>query len=126
MAFQSYNMPSEFDIGDVDETMFHDVERPFESIFYNLGLRKSLLDCGGSGVLSRRMALRAHKLTSKILKKNFDEVDETMFQTSRKAIRTNFPHPEQRKKRLGRGRLSDVLSRRMAFRTRNLPSGHLW
>jgi hypothetical protein len=29
------------DFGDVDEAMFHDVERSFERIFYNLGLQKS-------------------------------------------------------------------------------------
>jgi hypothetical protein len=41
---QSFNMPSEFDFGDIDEAMFHDVERPFERILYILGLQKSVLD----------------------------------------------------------------------------------
>jgi hypothetical protein len=30
--------------GDVDEAIFHDVERPFERIFYILGIQKSDLD----------------------------------------------------------------------------------
>jgi hypothetical protein len=32
------------DFGEVDESMFHDVERPFGSIFYILGTEKSDLD----------------------------------------------------------------------------------
>jgi hypothetical protein len=31
------------DFGDVDEAMFHDVERKFESIFYILHIQKSFL-----------------------------------------------------------------------------------
>jgi hypothetical protein len=31
-----------FDIGDVDEAMFHDVERPFERIFYIVGIQKAI------------------------------------------------------------------------------------
>jgi hypothetical protein len=30
------------DIGDVDETMFHDVERTFERIFFISGIKKSI------------------------------------------------------------------------------------
>jgi hypothetical protein len=30
-----------FDFGDVEEAMFHYVERQFERIFYNLGIKKS-------------------------------------------------------------------------------------
>jgi hypothetical protein len=32
------------DLGDVDEAMFHDVDRPFEYIFYIPGIQKSDLD----------------------------------------------------------------------------------
>jgi hypothetical protein len=34
----------ECDFGNVDETMFHDVERTFEPIFNILGIQKSVLD----------------------------------------------------------------------------------
>jgi hypothetical protein len=30
--------------GYIDETMIHDVERAFERIFYDLGIKKSVLD----------------------------------------------------------------------------------
>jgi hypothetical protein len=54
-------MPSEglkFDLGDVDEAMFHVIEKPFESIFYILGIQKSNLDeVADVMILSRRMAL---------------------------------------------------------------------
>jgi hypothetical protein len=43
----------------------------------------------------------------------------------RKATWNNILHPEHRKKRLLRSRLSDFLSRRMALRTHNLPSRRL-
>jgi hypothetical protein len=43
----------------------------------------------------------------------------------RKAMRTHFLHPWHRIKRHGRSRLSDVLSRRMALTTHNLPSRRL-
>jgi hypothetical protein len=33
-----------FVFGDVDKAMFHDVERPFEGIFYIVGIQKSDLD----------------------------------------------------------------------------------
>jgi hypothetical protein len=33
-----------YDFVDVDEAMFHDVERIFERIFYILGIQKSVLD----------------------------------------------------------------------------------
>jgi hypothetical protein len=33
-----------FVFGDVDEAMFHDVEGPFERIFFILGIQKSDLD----------------------------------------------------------------------------------
>jgi hypothetical protein len=33
-----------FDFGEVDESLFHDVERPFERIFYILGIEKSDLN----------------------------------------------------------------------------------
>jgi hypothetical protein len=46
----------------------------------------------------------------------------TVVSTGQKAIRTHFLHPEHRKKRLGRSRLSDVLNRRMTHRTKNLLS----
>jgi hypothetical protein len=38
--------------------MFHDLEKPFDSIFYILGIQKSDLDEGADEMfLSRRMAL---------------------------------------------------------------------
>jgi hypothetical protein len=40
-------------------------------------------------------------------------------------MRNHFLHRGHRKKRLLRGRLSDVLSRRMAMRNHNLHSGRL-
>jgi hypothetical protein len=40
-------------------------------------------------------------------------------------MRTHFLHPGHRKKLLGRSRVSDVLSRRMALRTHNLSSRRL-
>jgi hypothetical protein len=41
MALRTHNLPCErlkIDFGDVDEEMFHDVQRKFEPIFYILGI----------------------------------------------------------------------------------------
>jgi hypothetical protein len=67
------------------------------------------------------MALRTHSLPSGRLKKTcfFRWSD---ISRCRWAMRTHFLHPGHRKKRLGRSRLSDVLSRLMDLRFHNLPS----
>jgi hypothetical protein len=61
MDFTGSNMPFEgfkFDLCEVDEAIFHDIEKPFESIFYILGIQKSDLDeVADMMFLSRRMAL---------------------------------------------------------------------
>jgi hypothetical protein len=51
------------DFVDVDEAMFHDVERPLERILYVVGIHKSVFD-EAEVVLSRLMALRTHNLFS--------------------------------------------------------------
>jgi hypothetical protein len=72
MALRTYNLPPEFlkcDFGDIDEAMFHDVERSFESIFYILGHPK--IDFGEEACyfFSSRMALRTNYLPSGHIKK---------------------------------------------------------
>jgi hypothetical protein len=47
MVLRTHNLHVErlnFDFVDFDEAMFHDVERPFERIFYIVGIHKSVLD----------------------------------------------------------------------------------
>jgi hypothetical protein len=47
MALKTNNLLLKFlkcDFGDEDETMFHEVERPFERIFYILDIQKFDLD----------------------------------------------------------------------------------
>jgi hypothetical protein len=74
-----------------------------------------------SDVLSRRMALRTHNLPSERLKKRLCCSRLWCFKVSN-AMRNHFGH---RNKRLGRNRISDVLSRRLALMTQNLSSGRL-
>jgi hypothetical protein len=70
------------DLGDVDEEIFHDVERPFQRFFYFLRFqkKKDLDEICESDVLNRQIALRTHNLLLDIFKYVFGEVDETMFQ----------------------------------------------
>jgi hypothetical protein len=47
MSLRTHNLPCErliYDFGDVDEAMFHDVERTFERNFYIIGIQKRILD----------------------------------------------------------------------------------
>jgi hypothetical protein len=47
MVWRNHNVilnVSKYYFSDVHEAMFHDVERPFEGIFYILGIQKSDLD----------------------------------------------------------------------------------
>jgi hypothetical protein len=37
-------MSLKYDFGDIDEVMFHVIERTFELIFYILGIQKSVFD----------------------------------------------------------------------------------
>jgi hypothetical protein len=66
-----------YDLGDVDEEIFHDVERPLQRIFYFVRFQKKGFgrNCE-SNVLNRQIALRTHNLPSGRLR----NVDETMFQ----------------------------------------------
>jgi hypothetical protein len=57
-----------YNFGEVDEAMFHDVERPFERISDVLGIKISDLDFISDN-LSRQMALRINNLLSARLKK---------------------------------------------------------
>jgi hypothetical protein len=74
--------------------------------------------------LSWRMLLRTHILPSVRLKNEFGGRWSDVSRC-RKDMRIHFLHPVYRKNRLGRSCLSDDLSRRMALRTHNLPSGRL-
>jgi hypothetical protein len=58
------------DFGDVDEKIFHDVERTFGRIFFILGFQKIVFDGLFSDVVSGPMTLRTHNLHSEGLKKN--------------------------------------------------------
>jgi hypothetical protein len=59
-----------------------------------------------------------------ILKNDFGEVDEAMFQGVERPCELII-FPGHLKKRLGRSRLRDVSSGRMTLRSHNLPSGRL-
>jgi hypothetical protein len=68
------------------------------------------------------MVVRTYILFLNVLKKT------TLVKSMKRYIKVtigHFLHPEYRKKWLWWSRLCDVLSRRMARRTHNLPSGHL-
>jgi hypothetical protein len=80
------------DLGDIDEATFCDVETPFESIFYILGIQKSYLYEVVEVGLSRRIALRTHNLPSGRLKKRLWWSRWSVVSWCRKAIRTNFLH----------------------------------
>jgi hypothetical protein len=105
------------DIGDVDEAMFHDVERPFERIFYTLGIQKRFGRSRLSDLLSRRIVLRSHNQTSGRLENRICLSRFSNVSSCRKALWTHFLHLGIQKKRLWWSRLSDVLCRRLALRT---------
>jgi hypothetical protein len=71
------------------------------------------------------MDLRTHNLHSGSLKKRLFWSQWSDVSRCRKAMWTHFLNPGIRKNRTGRNRLSDVLSRRMAFANHNLPSERL-
>jgi hypothetical protein len=97
-----------------------DVRTPFVL----LGQRKRRLRRSRSSEdLSRRNAPWTHILPSGRFKKWFFRGRWSVVSRSRKAM--CFLNPGVPKKRLGRFYLSDVLSRGMALRTHNLPSGRL-
>jgi hypothetical protein len=87
------------DFGDFDEAMFHDVKRLYESIYNVLGIQRSNLDEIAEVVLSRRMPLRITMCLLDVLKNDFNEVVETMFQGVERQSERNFLHPVQKKKR---------------------------
>jgi hypothetical protein len=72
MALRTHNLPSRLlknYFGEVDEAMFHGVERPREIIFFILFTeKKRLFRIHLSDDLSRRLYLRTHNLTSGRLK----------------------------------------------------------
>jgi hypothetical protein len=70
------------------------------------------------------MVFRTHNLQER-LKKRLCWIRWSDVLRCRRPIRTNFMYPGHRIKWLGRSQLSDVLNRRMALRTQNLPSGRL-
>jgi hypothetical protein len=76
-----------------------------------------------SDVLNRRITFKTGSLPSDGLKLRLRRcwIDVSK---SRKATRNNFLHPVHRKKRLGRSRLRDDLSRRIALWNHNLHSEH--
>jgi hypothetical protein len=86
------------------------------------GHQKKLL---GRSRWSKWLSLRIHNLPSGRIKKRLWWIRWSDVSRSRKAIRTHFLHPEFRLKRLGRSRINNFLSRRMALRNDNLPYGRL-
>jgi hypothetical protein len=66
------------------------------------------------------MTLKTYNLPSGRLKKRLWRSRWSDISRGRNATWTHFLHPEDRIKRLGWSRLSDVLSRRMALKTHNL------
>jgi hypothetical protein len=74
--------------------------------------------------LSGWVALKTHNLPSGRLKKRLWWKDEAIFNVS-KAFRNWFPASRASKIWLERSRFNDVLSRRIALITNNLPSGRL-
>jgi hypothetical protein len=79
----------------------------------------------GCEVLSRRMAMKAHHITSGHIKKGLWWNRWSDVTKCRKATRRHFPLPGFRRKQIGCSRLSDVFSRRLGLRTHNLTSGRL-
>jgi hypothetical protein len=127
MALWIHNLPSvrlKNDFREVDEAMFQGVERPCKLIFCILVINKSDLDEFACDLI-RPMSPSTHYLPSGRLKNDFGEIDEAMFQGVERPCELIFCNLSIKKKRLGRGRLSDVLRRRMGMRTLILPSGSL-
>jgi hypothetical protein len=111
------------DFGDVDETMFHDVERTFERIFLLLGIQKRVLD--EVAVLMFLVCEWPWEFIIcilDVLKNYFVEFEEAMFQGVKKPLELNFCNMSIEKKGLGWIRLSDVLSRWKTLRSHNLHS----
>jgi hypothetical protein len=71
------------------------------------------------------MALRTHNLPSGRLEKRLSKSRWNDFSKNWQAMRTKFLDTGQRKKPPGRSCLREILSRRMALRTYNLPSRSL-
>jgi hypothetical protein len=72
MALRTHNLllaVLKNDFGDVDETIFQGVERPWKFIFCIQGIEKTDGQIRLSDVLSRRVALRTHYLPSERFKK---------------------------------------------------------
>jgi hypothetical protein len=80
---RTHNLPSgrlRNDFGEIDEAMFQGVNRPYEIIFCNTGIKKKRLGRSGLSVIfSSQMALGTH-VPSGRLKINFLKVDEDLFQ----------------------------------------------
>jgi hypothetical protein len=90
--------------------------------FLHYGHPKGDLDIRLIDVLSKWMPLRTHNMPAGRLKKRDWWIRWSYDSRCRKAMRTLFLHPEHR---LGRSRLSNILSRRMGLKTLILPSGPL-
>jgi hypothetical protein len=70
MALRTHNLNElKCDFGDVDEAMFHDVERPFKRIFYILAILKRFVRIPRDDVLSSRNDVKTHNLPTVRLKK---------------------------------------------------------
>jgi hypothetical protein len=113
------------DFSEVDEAIFQGVERPCELIFCILGIKKRHGRIRLSDDLSKWIDLRTHYSPSRRINKGPWWSRWSDVSGCRKAMRTQFLHPVHQKKRIGRSRLSDILSRRMGLRTHNLASGRL-
>jgi hypothetical protein len=93
----------------VDVAMFH-VERPCEVISYIPGIQKSFFDEVGDVIFQvGKWPWKLIICRQDVLKCDFVDVDRAMFQGVG-IMRTLFLHSGNRKKRLGRICLSDVLS----------------
>jgi hypothetical protein len=90
-----------------------------------LGIKKETSRSRLNDVLSKRMALRTHSLSSGRVKKRRYWSLLSDVSRGRKAMRNHFLHPANWKYRLLRIPLNDVLRRRMALNARNLPSGRM-
>jgi hypothetical protein len=113
------------DFGEHDEACFKVSKGHVKSCLASWNSKKELWWISLSDVLSRRMALRTHNLTSDVLINDIGEVDEAIFQAVQNTFEFIFCTLGFEKNRLLRSRLCDVLIRRMALRTHNLISEHL-
>jgi hypothetical protein len=114
------NVFSEF-----DEAMFQGVKRPCE-LFPVSWVRKKRLGLSLlSDFLRRPMSLTTRNLSFERVKNQLCWLPWSDISRCRKAIWTHFLNSRNWKKGFGRSRRSDVLSRRMAQRPHNMPSGRL-